>query len=875
MKGLAVKLFGAVKGFCKKVGFARAVAIVVCVAVISVAGNWVAALAYFPAHTFSENHGQGLAESLGKIKNDSGEVLAAQKDGLSLFLDTATLNIRIVDDATGKQMNTLIFNEALPERVKSPIVISFRDSKGQASEWDAYKFSISSGKYELDKIENGVRFSLTLSQDDSYAVGDYLPQKLSKKRYEEKFIKGLEALEAEGKAEDVAGYKKILSMFYRFDDEENCYYMAYTNTPPRSIMLILINMVKAIGYTQEDIIKDSEEFNLPVEFSNSAEYTIYLEHTIEDGAFVVNIPSYEIDCNNPSAYTLENIVLYPAFAGADETSNEGYLFIPDGSGMIMKMDSAGAVYSDYRRPLYNNTRYGDIYNDPHYGEDFTMPCFGLYYTGGAAQGSGFFSIIESGAENSYVNSTLKHTDANFEGGNLYNAVYPSFNIVQSANVKVFGAYAKQSAQYRVVTDAIDTDYKVRYYPLFEDADYYSFSKVYKDYLLSDKDITLEYDNTPKIFVNLLGAISVKASAMGVTYEKVVPMTTYKQALEIYDDMADTNVVYNYKWALNGGYASGYGGNADTVTKLGSKKDLTELLARSANDDNKIFLEANLLRYYRQDGLISTKQALVGFNGEAQEISDKYYPDGTMNRERAYNNYYLLHPKYLPKTVERFIKNSSWFDSVTLTDFGNTYYASYGKSGAVSAGKVTRQVVFPALDEINRVKNVALHNPNGDKIVYCDYAVGVSRESSKYGSYYASVPFRHLVMNGITAYTTLNVNMGQSSPRYFMLQAAELGSIPQYTVAAQKVDELIKAGVSEYYSVTYSDIKDDIQSFYEEYKNLRAEIGSAKITDHNILSKNLFETVYEGNVRVIVNYNLYEVVVDGITIDQQSYYIVKG
>ncbi len=874
MKGLAVKLFGAVKGFCKKVGFARAVAIVVCVAVVSVAGSRVATLAYFPAHPFSENERQGLAESLGKIENNSGEVLVAQKDGLSLFLDTATLNIRIVDDATAKQMNTLTFNDALPERVKSPVVISFRDSKGQAAEWDAYKFSISSGKYELDRIENGVRFALTLSQGDSFAVGDYLPQKLSKKRYEEKFVDGLKALESDGKTEEAESYKKVLSMFYRFDDEENCYYMAYTNTPPRSIMLVLINMVKAIGYTQEDIIKDSEEFDLPVEFSNSAEYTVYLEHTIEDGAFVVNMPSYEIDCNNPSAYTLENVVLYPAFASASEANNEGYLFIPDGSGMIMKMDSAGTVYSDYRRPVYNNTKYGDIYNDPHYGEDFTMPCFGLYYTGGALQGSGFFSIIESGAENAYVNSTLKHTDANLEGGNLYNAVYPSFNIVQSANVKVFGAYAKQSAQYRVVTDTIDCDYKVRYYPLFEDADYYSFSEIYKDHIISDKDITLEYDNTAKLFVNLLGAISVKASAMGVTYEKVVPMTTYKQALEIYDDLSDANVAYNYKWSLNDGYASGYGGNADTVSKLGSKKDLIALLDKSA-DGNEVFLEANLLRYYRQNGLISAKQALVGFNGEAQEISDKYYPDGTMNRERAYNNYYLLHPKYLPKTVERFVNNSSWFDNVTLTDFGSTYYASYGKSGAVSAGKVSRQVVFPALEKIGETKSVALHNPNGDKIVYCDYAVGVSRESSKYGSYYASVPFRQLVMNGITAYTTLDVNMGQSSSRYFMLQAAELGSIPQYTVAAEKVDELIKAGVSEYYSVTYNDIKDDIKGFYEEYKNLRAEIGSAKIIDHNTLSENLFETVYEGNVRVIVNYNLHDEVVDGITIEAQSYYIMKG
>ncbi len=874
MKGSAVKLWCAVKDFFKKVGFVRIIAFVVSVAVISVAGNRVAALAYFPAYDFSDNNRRGLSDSLGKINNNSGEVLVTQKDGLSLYLDTATLNIKIKEDASDKEINTLAFNEALPNRVKSPIVISFRDSKGQASEWDAYQYSISTGKYEIDKIENGVRFALTLSQGDSFSVGDYLPQKISPERYESKFTEGLKKLEAEGKTEEVANYKKVLSMFYRFDEEENCYYMAYTNTPPRSIMVILINMVKSVGYTQEDIIKDSEEFDLAVEFSNSAEYTVYIEHTIENGCLTVNIPSYEIDCNNSSVYSLESVTLYPAFGCADKVNNEGYLFIPDGAGMIMKMDSAGMVYSDYRRPVYNNTKYGDIYNDPHYGEDFTMPCFGLYHTGGEEAGTGFFSIIESGAENAYVNSTLKHTDANLEGGNLYNAVYPSFNIVQSANVKVFGAYAKQSAQYRVVTEPIEADYSVRYYLLFEDADYYTFSKLYKDYLATENGITYKYDNSARMFINLLGAISVEASTMGVTYEKTLSMTSYKQALKIYDDLADINAVYNYKWALNGGRANGYGGKAKTVSVLGKKDDLTALLSKSA-EGKEIFLEANLMRYYRQDGLLGTRHALVGFNGESLEISDQYYPDGTMNLERAYNNYYMLHPQYLTKTVERFIDNSSWFDNVLLADFGSTYYASYGKTGAVSAQLVNKQVTVPALEKLNEIKTVALHNPNGDKIVYCDYAVGVSRESSKYGAFYASVPFRQLVMNGITEYTTLNVNMAQSSPEYFMLQAVELGSMPQYTVAAEKVDELLKAGVSEYYSVTYNDIKDDMLRFYDEYKKVRAEIGSAEITDHKTLSENVFETTYAGSVKVLVNYNLYDVVIDGITVEAQGYHIMKG
>lgn len=875
MKGIMARLIHTVGGFLRRCGAVRIVAFLAAVAVLLVAGRYGISWLHLSAQDFDDPVQNGLAESLGEIPAGKGEVQVAQQDALTMYVDTETLDIRLVDSTTGKEFHTLSENSSTADRARSPLTLFWQDENGQTGEWDAYTYAIARGQYTIEKIKNGVRFALTLSPGETYVVSDYLPSKITTERYQSAFLDKIDALAEKGvNAATVARYRKMLSMSYRYDEAEDCYFMAYNSTPAKSTMMILIQMCEAIGYTQEDVLQDNADFGIAVQFSNPAQFRVYLENTLDNGSLLVSLPSYEAVCDNDS-YTLRSVSVYPAFNCAEAAKNEGYIFVPDGAGALIQMDSGLETYGDYNRAVYNNARYETVTAAPTYTEELTMPVFGMYHTGGEQAGTGYLAVIEQGAEAASIATTLKAQKADTEGGNPYNAAYACFWLVRSSSVKVFGEFASQTAKYTVFTDRVDTDYQVRYYLFGENADYYAFAKQYRQYLTEQGDLTPRYNDEARLFVNLLGAASVEDSVMGVPYERTLSLTDYQQALSITAELSEVSAIYNYKWVFNGGRTGGWGGHTDLVSVNGKAADLQQLLAQSQGG-NEIFVEANLMRMYDTDGwMLDSFHAMRGFDGEVLEFSDRFYPDGTRNLDQAFNNYRLLHPSYLTATVDAFLKNAAPYDNIALTDLGSTYYASYGNGSAVSSTQAMLQTTEPALQKLAGEKTLALHNPNANALAYCTYAVGISRESSDYGSFYTSVPFRQLTMNGITDFTTLEVNMATSSPDYFLLQALELGAIPQFTLSAEKVDELIEAGISDYYSVHYGDLKDDILAFYSTYKTAKATIGSGEIVGHRMLSEKVFETTYANGVKVLVNYNLYATEAEGHALDALGYEIVEG
>ena len=170
------------------------------------------------------------------------------------------------------------------------------------------------------------------------------------------------------------------------------------------------------------------------------------------------------------------------------------------------------------------------------------------------------------------------------------------------------------------------------------------------------------------------------------------------------------------------------------------------------------------------------------------------------------------------------------------------------------------------------KTLALDNPNIDRIGYARYAANISRESSLYGTMYATVPFRQLVMNGLIEYSTLNVNLSADRVEYFLLQALELGSMPKFVITAKTPDLLKNTDYSDYFSTQYSVLEGRIRSLYEAYSKALTEIGSKEITGHEMLEPNVFRTTYASGKSVIVNYNKYPVQGDGYALDALGYTI---
>jgi len=814
---------------------------------------------------------EGLSVPISKIDNKSGTVLLAGSEGKQLYIDTATLNLKVVDTKTGAEWNSVSNDEKSGDLEKSPIVIKFLGKDSAMYEWDAYKYTIQNGRYTLNQIDQGVQIVFDFFETDSYRLNEYMPAKISVDNYKSEFLDKLDEKVKEGKitAAQARKYQDALQLTYQLDKDNNWYFNKFSGLPPRSLVKDLIELSKAVEYTTEKLVADNQQFGIHVAITKPAKFVVTMEAVLDRGDLVVKVPTYEIQ-NGNDFYTMQNISVLPSFglASADQVE-DGYIFVPDGSGALFKLNTFNGKYPEYERPIYNNTYYNTLYEMPVFPENLTMPVFGMSATDHAGKSQGYMGIIDRGAELGYVKVQLGTKDTS-TGGTLYNKVYSAFDSMQYSRVKVFGPYSDNEARFLATTGLIPVDYTVRYKLFNDKVTYFDMAKSYRKYLMEKYNLKLSYTASPKLFLDVIGTVTLEKRFLGVPYKELFSMTPYNELLAIMNDLKGVNKVVNYKGVFNGGLNNSITNKADLTGANGSEQEFNALMNNFDGENNTLFLGADLMRVSdTSDGFWPKTNALYGYDGKPVELMKMNDADGRF--DPGSTKQYLLNPLFLNDTVNKFINSSKRYPNIFVNDLGSTYYAHYNPREIVDP-VVTDAIVEENLKKLSEHKTIALDNPNIEKIGYAQYAANISRESSNYGTMYVSVPFRQLVMNGLTEYTTLNVNMSPDRSQYFLLQAFELGSIPKFTISAENVDVLKNTEYSDYFSIQYSALQDKIKAFYGEYSKGLSEIGSKEVVNHRMLDKNVFETTYASGASVIVNYNKFPVSISGYHLDALGYVI---
>lgn len=855
------------------IGLLSPLNVLICLVLICalfLSGNYVRSAVLFDTEQLKTKDGEHIDE--GEKVTAGDEVFVAKQGNLEMFVNTKNLNIKIRDTESGREFNTLSERTGLASEGYSPVVVSYLNEKDTIVEWNGYDYCIKNNDYEVYKINNGVRLKMNFSSGASYVVTDYLPKKISEKRYIECFEDKLNELLEDGKisSADKSRYISILGKIYKKEADGN-YVFRSSNNPLKSVMTIVVDLVGVVGYTQDDILADSAEFDIKVELSSSVKLTVCIDNYFENGQFVVNVPMSLSTINN-SDCSIQNIKLYPAFDSRDNANEQGYIFVPDGAGLLIPFNSFNPETPTYKRAVFDNNLYQTYSEKDNCNEKLYMPVFGFYDIKDEKNGKGFMAVIESGAQTAYVNTSLKDVTSG-ESSTSYNAVFASFDTVQYTTVNILGYYAEKSSKYISKTPQTDIDIKVRYFLYPRGVDYSAFAMDYRDYLSGGEK--LNFNNSAELYINVLGSLSVTANIIGFDYDKTVTLTNYSQLAEIYDEMSEKSQArFCYRWVFNGGKNNNVFNRASTIKNAGSEKELLNIINKSKKVNN-FFVEANLMRVYDESGAFdSSMHSLYGFDDGKFAFSDSRYTDGTLMSGIRYETSYLLSPKYLSDSIKRFLKDSSTYKNLYITDMGSTYYADYKKDDYISP-YAADEVVKQNLKEIKKDHTIALDNPNSDRTALCDIAIGISRESSGFGGSKYTIPFRQLALNGICDFTTLNVNMSENSSDYYLLQALELGAIPMFTVSASEVYDIMEKGVSDYFSVYYKDILPVAVKLYQDYADAFEKIKTKEISSHELISDGVFKTNYANGVSVVVNYHDYDVSTPYGKLNGMDYLIFGG
>lgn len=777
-----------------------------------------------------------------------GKVTVAQEGGRTLQLDTKELIFTLTDDLTGKTWVSAVPGSK-EDKDKALLQITFLGNDNVVTQWNTYENCVAFGTYKLFEIENGVRIELDVNEGESSEFFEYLPQRIPTARYEEFLIPTLQARLDDGTIEesDFKKYERALRMVYKKNNAENCYVLTTSGTPSISASNQLIAMTKIVGYDRDMLIEDCALYGTVPDFHEPAQFDIALEAFLENGDLVVRLPGDEMKTGN-DFYQLYRLAVLPSLGAENyDKERDGYFLIPDGAGALMRFNTYAATVPEYVRPFLNNDYYSDYYYMPDYSQELLTPVFGIL-NGGETPEKGLMAIIEGGVETANLHCALASPS-----GSGTNRLYASFDVMDYSRVKIYGAYSDNGATYLSSSGHIDANYCLRYRPYGAGVTYFDLAMDYRDYLAKASGKEIAKPEGPRTYLEFVGGVTLADRILGVPYDKTASMTTYEDLMLILRDLPNGSVAVQYDGAYNGGILSGLNDGARPVKANGKEADMLSVDPLCANQKSfPIFWQVNLSRVYNNGrSYVPYFHALRDFSNQAAEIYS-YSPATTMLNGRwdPIRSYTQVSPKYLPYLAEKLNKEAAPVTSFAIGDLAHDFFLDYRYQAIINPVQA-RALVKDALSKLSGP--LSFHDPAADLAPLGQWAVDVSRDSSEYASFYATIPFKQLALSGLTQIAGEDVNLSSRSLNDALLTAAELGTSVKYTVTAQNPYAFKSSHFEYLYAVNWADWQAEINDAIAQTTALREQIGGKAILNHRMLAPQVFETVYEGGVRVTVNY----------------------
>ena len=792
-----------------------------------------------------------------------GVVTVAQEDGRTLTLDTESMILTLKDDKTGRTWSSAMEGAAADNlAAKALLQVTFRGEDNVETIWNTYQNCVAFQDYKLFQLENGVRIEMDVNEGDSKVYLEYMPERFPADRFENFFLPALDKLLADGTLDEKAynRYRSILTDNYKKNPlpGESSYDKAFGGvTPPVSARDALIALTGLVGYTREMLIEDCAVFGTTPTFHEPAQFNLAIELTLEGGDLVAHIPADEITSGNPF-YKMQRIAVLPNFVALPASAeNDGYFLTPDGSGALMRFNTFVGSMAKYDRPYMDNDYYADYYFQSEYAEELRMPLFGVI-NGVEPATHGMLAIIEKGADTANLHITMGSTTGSGKKATYTgtNAAYISVDTLEHARVRINGAYESDSPTYVSDSGHIDMDFTVRYKPYTSEVTYFALAMDYRDYLSAKSGVEITAPEGPSAYVEVLGAVTLIDRFAGVPYDNITSMSTYKDVQAIVEALPEGSVV-QYDGAFNGGIISELNDGARLVKENGKADDLRALLDAAAKKNTRLYWQVNLSRVYVNGRTyVPYFHALRDYSNQPAEIY-LYTPDTAKfnGRYDPIRQYTRLSPRYLPYVADEFLAGLEAQNldlNLAIGDLGHDVFADFRYKDVINTVEANT-IVADTLAKLNGTAALTLNDPAADLAPMADYVVNVSRRSSDYASFAATIPFRQLALHGLTQVVGQDVNHNSRSLDYYLMQAAELGMSVKYTVSAQNPDILKSSHFESLYAADWNEWKDEILKAADKCAELRAVIGGQQIVNHVMLQEDVFQTTYENGVVVISNY----------------------
>ena len=583
-------------------------------------------------------------------------------------------------------------------------------------------------------------------------------------------------------------------------------------------------------------------------------FLIPLEITLTQTGIQATVPLKDIQ-ERSDRILLTGVTVLPNF-GAARADTEGYMLLPDGSGMLADFSTRDFSYSqriygkDYA--VVSSTSSGSA-------QTARMPIYGIKRENGA-----FLSVISSGAARAYVEAsapTSKSPYATVAARFVYREVMTvevSQKTFESTQVNVF-----ESAPCSL--DAFTVEYL-----LCEEASYLSMADSYRQYLQGQGMETVS-EPRDALYVDLIGGVECQQSVLGIPVNRVLPVTDYAAATNILQKLQQSGVTSlqaTYHYWQQGGAEGKLTTGLNAESALGGKHGLNQFLRHCQQVEIPVYLELNLTDMRRsQAGFFKTYAAAQSVRSEPVIAYDYYL--STFQQKTDGRPLYLLSPAKIPDAVKKVLSNlGDW--SVAGYNAGTLANKIYSDMGPRSIDRgVAEGVMTAALSQLASKSKLQLSKANAYAFPYADTITDVPLYTSGYLIETCQVPFYSMVMHGMAYMSSGDIN-GYLDPEHGLLRALEAGVGLKYAFGAENVAELSDTAISEYGYIEADRWIAHAAQQYQELNQFLSAVSNRTMTEHTLISKDVRYSEFDNGMGVYVNYSSQDVTYGDLVIPAGGY-----
>ena len=838
------------------------------------------------------DEGSGTGELAAYEYDNSGDVTIAN-DSLSLTVSGSSTQVEIKDKKSGKTYRS---NPSAADIAKyanatgqhrdilsATLGLTYSNITDTQKQIDNYGSCIINGNYKIEKVSD-------TEVKVSYSIGDFektyaCPVAIKESRmnqFLEKMSRSDQSSvkryynyynyeELTGEYADETSAKTLEEAEALFPDlqDEPIYYLSADITDAK--LQSCEKYFKAVGYTLDDRIKDMGNYKVSRNEGKPI-FDISIHYVLDNDQLLVKVPMKEIQYNED--YPIVKLEVLPYMAAAN-TTEKGYLFVPDGMGGLIHFNNGKTEQQTYQSDLYG-WDYGQYRSMI---VDETKSNFPVFAISNETAKDSVLCVSEEGSSYATVEADIAGKK------NGYN--YSTF-VYSMVHGETMDVASKSDATVRVYEDGLPDETLTQRYIFSTRMEYSELAAVYREYLMKRyPELVKQEKSEVPLAVEMIGAVDDTEHILGYPIVRSQSLTSYEQAQNILKSLKDAGIgTINAKYTgwFNGGVKQTSAKKVRLVGRLGSKSDLTDLTAYAEKTDGlNLFLNGNFMYVYKDklfDGFGPRKNAAKFCSRELCELYTldpvTYQANEDYINYHNYDTYYLLKPSYSMDAIDSYVEDITDYGTrnISFEDIGSQLAGDYNPKDPVSR-EASMNLQADKMKSLKGSGNkVMITGGNQYAVPYADFVTDMNIASKPVNLIDEQIPFYQMALHGLVNYSGEALNLAEDEEES-ILKSAETGAGLYYTYIYENTSVLQDGKYTRYYACNFDQWKEDTVNLYNKFKEQLGDIYNQFITSHEKVADGVYKTTYENGKTVLVNYNYNDYNYEGTAVPKRDFVTIGG